>query len=40
MALPTFKEVWSRYLFDSDTVLTGDELVSESFIRNDLLVKI
>ena len=40
MALPTFKEVWSRYLFDSDTVPTGDELLSESFIRNDLLVKI
>ena len=29
MALPIFKEVWSRYLFDSDTALTGDELVSE-----------
>ncbi len=39
MALPTFKEVWSRYLFDSDTVPTGDELLSENLIRNNLLVQ-
>ncbi len=33
MTLPTFKEVWSKYLFNQSTPITGDELLDENLIR-------
>lgn len=33
MTLPTFKEVWSKYLFNQSTPITGDALLDENLIR-------
>lgn len=33
ITLPTFKEVWSRYLFNQSTPITGDALLDENLIR-------
>ncbi len=34
MALPTFQEVWSRYLFNQKDPIKGDDLLNESIIRD------
>jgi hypothetical protein len=33
MTLPTFKEVWSKYLFNQSTPITWDALLDENLIR-------
>ncbi len=38
MALPTFQEVWSRYLFDQASPIKGDDLLDESRIRDNQML--
>ena len=33
MTLPTFNEIWSQYLFNQSTPITGDSLLDENLIR-------
>ncbi|MEG1940770.1 MAG: hypothetical protein RR188_09195 [Eubacterium sp.] len=33
MTLPTFKEAWSKYLFNQSSPITGDALLDENLIR-------
>ena len=37
MTLPTFNEIWSRYLFNQSTPITGDDLLDENLIRPQLI---
>ena len=35
--IPTFQEMWSRYLFDQNISFKGDELLDESIIRDNII---